>query len=394
MNDELERLRRFRAAEPPPTRAVTIAARGKLTQLIDASPSGINDASDAPHESTHAGREHAGRRSTSATDRRELRGSRGGAGVAWWRRRGARPAAALAMICVATAVSIVVGTGSTSPPSAMAAVLRHLASVAAAQSPVAAPRAGQYLHVASLQAGDTVQAGIAGHHPGCTVLVAEQRQIWINAAGSGRVLDVPGRLSFFSASGKVACERWHGAVLQGASHVQDTWYAPGCYSLGDASHLQGSFRDPKALLRQMAQIDGGQPGPSGDFFRVGSFLRESDASPALRAAIYRAAATIRGVRLLGTVTDRLGRRGIGMALTSNGSTSELIFDPRDSSMLGQQTSNRAGQLIGYGVYRPPAIVNRIPGHPPVRLTPACRSAGLTYGHPGPGGTTIFTGRRQ
>ena len=90
-------------------------------------------------------------------------------------------------------------------------------------------------------------------------------------------------------------------------------------------------------------------------------------------------------------------QAIGVVSTSsgsNGSTSELIFDPRDSSMLGQQTSNRAGQLIGYGVYRPTAIVNRIPGHPPVRLTPACRPAGLTYGHPGPGGTTIFTGRRQ
>lgn len=393
MNDELERLRQFRAAEPPPTQAVTIAAREKLTELIDASPSVTSGASAAPREPTQDGREHAGSRSTSGTDRRGSRGLRGSTGVAWWRRRGVRPAAALTMICVAAAVSIAVGTGSTSPPSAAAAVLRRLASVAAAQSPVAAPRAGQYLHVASLQAGETGQAGIAGQHSGCTVLVAERRQIWISAARSGRVLSVPERLSFLSASGKVAYERWHGAVLQYASQVQDTWYAPGCYSLGNASHLQGSFQHPKALLRQMAQIDGGQPGPAGDFLRVGSFLRESDTSPALRAAIYRAAATIRGVRLLGTVTDRLGRRGIGMALTRGGPTSELIFNSRDSSMLAQQTTNRSGQLIGYGVYRPTEIVTRIPGHPPVQLAPACRG-GTSYGRPGPRGTTIFTGRRQ
>jgi hypothetical protein len=247
--------------------------------------------------------------------------------------------------------------------------------------------------VSSLQAGEIVQAGSAGQ-PGCTVLVAEQRQIWISASGSGRVLDVPGRPSFFSARGKRACEQWHRAALRDAAAIRDTWYAPGCYDLGDASRLQGSFQDPNALLRQMAQIDGGPVGPAGDFFRVGSFLRESDASPQLRAAIYRAAATIPGVRLLGSATDRLGRHGIGMALTSDGSTSELIFNPRDGSMLAQQTANSTGQLIGWGVYHPAEIVNRIPGHPPVRLTPACGRSGLSYGRPGRGGTTIFTGRPQ
>jgi hypothetical protein len=273
----------------------------------------------------------------------------------------------------------------------VAAVLQRLANVAAMQSPVAPPPAGHYVHVSSLQAGETGQVGVAGH-PRCTVLVPERRQIWISASGSGRTLDVPGPLTFFSPGGKRACERWHSAVLHDVAAVQDTWYAPGCYDLGDASRLHGSFSDPKALLGQMAEIDGGPIGPAGDFFRVGSFLRESDASPQLRAAIYRAAATIPGVRLLGSVMDRLGRHGIGMALTSDGSTSELIFNPRNGSMLAQQTANSAGQLIGWGVYHPNEIVNRIPGGPPVRLTPPCARSGVNYGRSGPGGTTIFTGR--
>ncbi len=363
MTDELERLKRFWEAEPPPTRASTQSVRNQLTNLIE------NDSEPVrAHE-------------TPATTRRRVRHYDRHRRA--WRRRSKRAVATVAVAGVAGALAIVVGTGSTSPSSAVAAVLQRLANLAAVQSPVGAPRAGQYLYVASLQAGESVEAG-------CTVLVPEQRQIWIGASGSGRTLDVPGAPSFFSAHEKLVCQRSHSAMLHAATTVSDTWWARGCYSLGDASYLHGSFQDPQALLRQMARIDGGPPGPAGAFMRVGFFLRESDASPALRAAIYRAAAAIPGVRLIGAVTDRLGRHGIGIALTSHGSTSELIFNPRNSSMLAEQTVNRAGQVIGWGVYRPTVMVNRIPGHPPGRLAPACTS-GESFGHPGPDGTTIMTG---
>ncbi|MGI8714438.1 MAG: CU044_5270 family protein, partial [Solirubrobacteraceae bacterium] len=241
--------------------------------------------------------------------------------------------------CVAATLAIVAGTGSSAPPRAAAAVLQRLARVASGQRPVSAPAPGHYLYVDSTQAGESVQGG-------CSTLVAEQRQIWISANGSGRVLESTGQGSFFSTHDRLVCRRSH-SILLNSRATSDTWWARGCYSIGDASYLRGSFRDPKTLLQKLAEIAGGPPGSAEAFMHIGDFLRESDASPALRAAIYRAAATIPGARLLGPVSDRLGRPGIGIALTSHRWTSELILDPHDSALLAEQTTFR-GQLHGWG----------------------------------------------
>lgn len=296
------------------------------------------------------------------------------------RRRATRTAVGLAVASLAATVAIVAGTGSTAPPSAAAAVLQRLARVASVQSPVSPPHAGHYLYVDSTQAGESVQGG-------CSTLVPAHLQSWIGANGSGRVLQTTRQGSFFSAHDKLVCERSHSILLH-SSATNDTWWAPGCYSIGDATYLHGSFQDPKTLLRKMAKIEGGPPGTAEAFLHVGSFL-QGDASPALRAAIYRAAATIPGVRLLGQATDRLGRHGIGIALPSQGSTSELILDPHDSALLSEQMTLR-GQLHDWAVYRKTAIVSRIPARRPGRLAPAC-SNGLSYGHSARDGITIMTG---
>lgn len=224
-----------------------------------------------------------------------------------WRGRGwALPATgAIGTGSAIALVVIAVGTGSTSPVSAAAAELRKLATIAEAQSPVNPPADGRYLYVPSIQAGQAVQGK-------CAVLVRQRREIWINAAGSGRILERPIGRSFPSAEDKLNCEQpSHQQLLHDIAASTDTWYAPGCYSLGDAARVRGNFNDPPALLSEMHAINGGPSGPSADFFTVGSFLRESDASPALRAATYHAAATVPGVRLIGSVTDSFGRHGIG-----------------------------------------------------------------------------------
>jgi hypothetical protein len=381
MTDELEQMKRFRPAQPPPTPAATQSAREQLIKLIQATASSASDVGGTPpapglndsdsvrtHHTPVSKRRlpHAGRRRNSS------------------RRRATRTAAALAVVCVGAALAIIVGPGSTSPPRAAAAVLQRLATVASTQSPVHAPSPGHYLYEDSTLAGLSIQGA-------CELLIPSRLQSWIGANGSGRILQTSGEGSFSSAHDKLICERSHSVLLHNSAGITDTWWAPGCYSIGDASYLHGSFQDPETLLHKMAAIDGGPPTPAEAFRHVGDFL-QGDPSPALRAAIYRAIATISGVRLLGATTDRLGRHGIGFALTSHGSTSELILDPHDSALLAEQTAS-AGQPTQWAVYRTTRIVNRIPSRSPGRLAPACTS-GESYGHAGSGGATIMTGAQQ
>jgi hypothetical protein len=184
----------------------------------------------------------------------------------------------------------------------------------------------------------------------------------------------------------------HPAGRSRTGGISDSWFAPRCLELGLASRLTAGFLSPTTLLREMRRIDGGPRGPAEDFVHVGDFLRESDDSPALRFALYRAAVRIPGVRLLHSVTDHLGRRGSAVSLTSHGTTSELIFDPDNGVFLGEQTAIRGtGQLTGWAAYRTTAIVNRVPGNPPERLDPPCQPGGAGYGHTTRSGITVVTG---
>jgi hypothetical protein len=370
MRDELERIKEFRADEPPATPAAVESARRELMAAIAggadprlAAGSAAGSAVESPS------RPPAGREGRSA------------------RRGRYRPrlVAGLAAACVAAAVVVLVlGTGSTSPPGAVAAMLERLAKLAEAQSPVNAPRAGQYLYVDSLQANNVFTDAGSGRE--CTTLVPEHRQIWIRADGAGRLLESTGQATPVSPHDRTTCRQIHAVSPPG---VSDTWFAPRCLELGLASRLPRSgFQDPAVLLREMRAIDGGPPGPGEDFVHVGDFLRESDDSPALRGAIYRAAATIRGVRLLGPTTDHLGRRGVGIGYPGHGVMSELILSERTSALLGEQTVDlRTGQALDWAAYRTSRIVDRIPGPSPGPLGPACVNGG-GYNHTVAGGASI------
>ena len=78
---------------------------------------------------------------------------------------------------------------------------------------------------------------------------------------------------------------------------------------------------------------------AGTFVMVGDLLRERAAPPALRAALYKVAAGIKGVELVGSVTDRAGRRGVAVAITSTYTGARvrdvLVFDPVTSALLAE-----------------------------------------------------------
>ena len=343
MSDELERISRYRADELPATARVTDSARRDLLAAVNASR--------ARH-----------------------------------RRGPVRAAALVAVAAIAALVVLALGTGSSAPTSAVAAVLQRLADVAGRQSPVVAPHAGQYLYVDSVNVSES---DAYGNGLTCTSLAPEHRQIWIAANGAGRLLETSGPASFPSPGDRATCERMHALTPPGTS---DNWFAAGCLTIGLASRLpKENFDDPATLLAEMRVIDGGPRGPGEDFVHVGDFLRESDASPALRAAIYRAAATIPGVKLLGPTKDHLGRTGVGIGFPGHGVISELIFDQRTSALLAEQTVDAAsGKVSDWSAYRTSKIVDGIPGRAPRRLGPPCVNGG-GYDHRAAPGVAVTTG---
>jgi hypothetical protein len=278
-----------------------------------------------------------------------------------------------------------VTAGSSQQTSAVASMLRHLADVASRQSPVDAPGPGQYLYVDSV---NNNESDAYGNGLTCTALVPQHRQIWIAANGSGRLLETDGQPTYASPHDKSVCAQMHAMAPPGTS---DNWFAPQCLSIGFADKVPASsMDDPAALLQSLYKLDGGKPSPGEDFVHIGDLLRESDASPALRAAAYRAAATIPGVKLLGPTKDHLGRTGVGIGYSNGLAINELILDRQTSALLGEKTvDNATGKVDDWSAYRTSKIVNGIPGHAPGSLSPPCVNGG-GYDHQ-VGGADVTTG---
>jgi hypothetical protein len=161
--------------------------------------------------------------------------------------------------------------------------------------------------------------------------------------------------------------------------------------------------NPDALRAELQarRIEGGPPGPVEDFIQVGDALRETDARPALRAALYAVASALPGVELLGRVRDHSGRLGLGLAIDdrARGERDELIFDPSPGAMIAEQqtvlsarSGYRAptGTVIGWAVYRA-AIVGSLPAGTPTHLHPACGPGGAGTAHRGGPRLMIVTG---
>jgi hypothetical protein len=247
----------------------------------------------------------AGTAAQPAPGRRRARGRRHIAGT-WSRGR------LVALACVAVvAAAVLVGLGLTnigggaSPSPAVAAVMQRFARIAGS-GPSLVPRAGQYLSVRSVSDYHSIAEGKSGQ-PACIFSAVDHRHVWIGANGSGLLRETTGPTKFTTARGRARCESMfsRSALAAGTSNL---WFADDCFSLGPGGgDLQSlSTTDPKLLLAQMRRIEGGPHTPAEDLIHVGDFLQETDASPALRANLYRAAALIPGIQLLGPVRDHFG----------------------------------------------------------------------------------------
>ena len=249
---------------------------------------------------------------------------------------------------------------------------------AAAEQPRLVPGPGQFLYTAShaLTGSDTVLPG--GRY--CQARFTQYRENWIAANGEGLIRETDGPAQYAGKQEAAAC----GAIPQVAG-TSNSWAAAHCMSI-DPIPLAGLPRDPARLRARLltGKVEGGPPGPAEAFTQVGDLLRETDAPPALRAALYRAAAGLPGVRSLGAVHDELGRSAVALAIDTHGVRHELLFALGTGLLQAERdvlvapvrgTHATLGSTLDWSAYAVPKVVDSLPAPSPLPLTPACVRGG-------------------
>jgi hypothetical protein len=283
--DELELLGRFRNDTPDPDGDSTAYARAALRTAME------------------------------RTSRRAPRAPRRLPRRAW----GAASVVLSAAIVITLAAQLLIPNHSV--PVASAAEMLRRAARAAARQPTPILRAGQYVYTRSESAYEACTAGAIGSNnpvaspapqESATACTLERftREFWISPEGAGRIREVGDRTTdeTFGPDGR---------------YFQDLSTVP-----TDIDALRGYVK------RQAGSSD--KPIDVQMFSIVLDLLRETHATPELRAALYEVAATLPRTELIGETTDELGRLGIAVGYTYLGVRHELIFDPSTSAILGER----------------------------------------------------------
>jgi hypothetical protein len=313
--DEIELLRSLGRETPPPEQGTKQAARATLLAHVAAKPS----------------REHW----------------LPGLSVRFGRPRLLAAVGALAIVVVLASGILPVGLG---PDSATAAALNRAADIAAMQP---AGASDGYRHT---KAEGAYLQGIGGspEHPnGVWALVRVNREIWIKPDGSGRVIESRSEPIWFGPADRAAWEAEGSPDFHIAPHSDttfgptpsgvDPWTPqiwPGSLYYQDVDSLPTDVGALRHLIDERAVVNGSAT----DYERftiVGDLLRETVGAPAVRATLYRVAAGLSDVELMGSVTDRAGRMGTAVSMTNAQSSRglerrTLIFDPETSALLAEE----------------------------------------------------------
>jgi hypothetical protein len=346
MLDELERVRAYRADVPEPDADTIGAARLELMRAIGSEP----------------------RRRAAAPPRPRERLSK------LQRRRRFALAGGLATIGVGVAGVLGLTTAAT-PVSALAAQMSQMAKVAASQTWTGIPGPGQYLYTRSqgLTESDTM-----GNGKECAVSQVEHRQIWIATDGAGAISDTRDQSKFTSAADQATCASAFN--ITDPSSQNSSWsnrFPAGGLSL-PTNDWKSLSTEPKILLTQVHERDGGPDTPAEWFENISDFMRESDVPAGIRAALYQATALIPGVKLLGQQTDPTGQTGLGVAYYLDGEPlHELIFDPQTGRMLAEEYFDKTGKMTDWTAYTAQKIVGTLPDYPLETPNPPGRSGTTT-----------------
>jgi hypothetical protein len=283
-----------------------------------------------------------------------------------FRRRPARrlvPPIAAAILAIGLVVLIALGLPFGRP--AAADELRRLAAIAAgARGPVVGP--GEFLLMRSEEFGLQGQTYLdeRGIQFAFNLTVRLRVETWFAADGSG-----VHRTRWLSAD--FASERDRRVWIEAGSHpVPEAGdelverFAPGEGRWIDLSALPTS---PGRLLADLraGRIIERAPGDDQVFLTIGELLARADAPPAVRAALFEAAARLDGVELMGEDADPLGREGVALAIQGTTRRTELIFDPDSARLLAHETylvrsDGSVGPIFAWTAVQGASVVDSAP----------------------------------
>ena len=247
------------------------------------------------------------------------------------RRRVRRPllaalgAGAALAATAATALVLVLSGGQPAPASTGAMTLLANVANAAARQPAPAVGNGEFMYVRSEVSYAVYENG--SQTP--TIEPLHERQIWqpvANVCEWGLLIEDGQRTSLAPTPADVHFTKCGQGNLNEAT-----------YRL-----LQSLPTDPRTLLSQIytfvqANGEGQALGSDGEaFVTIGDLIRETIVPPSTAATLYRAAALIPGVTLIGHVTTVEGQPGIAIAWTSSQDRYEWIFDPATLQYVGER----------------------------------------------------------
>lgn len=276
---------------------------------------------------------------------REIDATRGPRGRGWRARLGVRSslglAGALAVVLAALILAATLRGGAARPASAAAAVLQRAALQAQASGGPRELRPGEYWYVQSIDTtAGVLLSGPDDNRPRQIIdaLGTVERQVWLGVDKPGLIVEhVVGPIRFLSVGARAQWIRdGRPAELDPVSRIAlpaDAFDLP-------YKRLVALPTNVNALQTEIKRLAGAgsRAWKRHEMLTViGDLLREDPVPAAVRAALYRVAAGIPGIRVLGLTHDAVGRPALAIGLDDSfdGLRDELLFDPRTAKLLGE-----------------------------------------------------------
>jgi hypothetical protein len=264
-------------------------------------------------------------------------------------RRRRRPAIIVAA-AVAAAVAIAFALLPRNGPGASPAAMRLLAKIAAAAGAQPSPhvRNDQFSYLSSWVSYQVCEGGSGDN---CVMEKPHERQLWqsvSNQCVAGLLREYGQDTPLTFSSNYLHCPY--------PGDVHDPTYR----------FLQRLPTSPQALLSLIErEMQGQLPRPEEAFTTIGDLIGQAIAPPAVSAALYRAAALIPGVTVIANATDAIGRHGVAVAFTYQGTRTEWIFNKQTLLYLGERDTDLAnGATTGLSAVTQRAFVDhagQLPG---------------------------------
>ena len=194
------------------------------------------------------------------------------------------------------------------------------------------------------------------------------REFWMAADGSGRIRETSGEPIFLSDAER---DVFVAGGYQVFSVNEDLAAGDGLPRMIPALFGVESLPNDVDAVRDMVRGAAEKTHPWGVdaqmFVVIRDLLRDPFTPPETRAVLFEVAADLPGMDFRGEATDRVGRQGVEVAMTSWFQREIVVFDPLTSALLEERTERLLPHgdqwppiLWGYATYLESAVVPALP----------------------------------